>query len=411
MMNSFLHLFQRKTNIDARYLFKGGAWLSIAHFISILATLATSYFFANYLDQSLYGNYRYLLSAAVILSLLSLSGIDVATVQAAAKKVSGFYKYSLCKSFQYGLITSLTALIGSVYYFLNDNYLLTIGFLLICLLQPLINSTNLIFSYFFGKQEFELSTKWHIARAFITTLAISFSIVMTDSVLIIFFVFLTSNLFANILPNLYTKSIFSEDIKKNEYKEYLSYAKHTSIQNIVIGAANQLDKILIFQTLGAKELASYAFATAIPDQYKGVTKIIDSLLLPRFSKYKYQTIRESIWTKTVIYFFFLSICAILYYYLAPFIFSILYPTYENSVLISQIYVLGIVFGFGSIPFTAMKASMDNRLLYKYKLVISLFQVVSLVILLNLYGLIGAVFARVAHRAFVCFYGYYLFFKK
>ena len=167
--------------------------------------------------------------------------------------------------------------------------------------------------------------------------------------------------------------------------------------------------MLIFQTLGAKELAVYVFATAIPDQYKGITKTIDSLLLPRFAKQKPSLIKESIWKKSIIYFVFLTFFAAIYYFAAPYIFTLLYPAYAESVFLSQIYVLGIVFVFGSIPFSAMKAEMNNKILYTYKFVFAVFQILSLIILMNFYGLLGAVVARILHRAFVCVYGYYLYF--
>lgn len=409
-MKNITKLLSKKLEFDFDYALKGGSWIVLGHIFSVLAILATSYFFANFLDPHLYGNYRYLISASVILSLFSLSGIDTAIIQAVAKNVSGYFIYALRLSLKFGILTSIVAFGTATYYYAQDNNLLAIGFLIIGILQPVVSTSNLIHSYFYGKQSFNLSVGWHVLRTILTTASIVITLLLTNNVLLILLSFFASNLVANLIPYTRHRELLSDSGDKTSFKKFTNYAKHTSLQNIIIGMANQLDKVLIFQILGAVELATYVFATAIPDQYKGITKAVDSLLLPRFSKYNFGLIKKTIWKKTILYLVFLLIGAIIYIVAAPFIFSILYPTYSDAVTLSQIYALSIIFGFGSIPFTAMKAKMDNGVLYEYKLILAIFQIVSLVSLLNLFGIIGAIFARIIYRAFVCAYGYYLFFN-
>lgn len=411
MITKIENYITSKLQFDAKYVLRGSFWLLIGHAFSVSAVLATSYFFANYLDPQLFGNYRYLLAASVIISLFSLSGLDNAVIQATAKKIPNYFRKALITSLQYGLIITLVALILSSYYFHQGNALLALGLLLIAIIQPLLSSSNLVFSYLYGQQKFKTSTKWHSLKTVITSAAIVASILLSGDVVIILLTYLISNVISNTIPLYWHFPKHEKDDDADKDTAFTNYAKHTSIQNLIIGAANQLDKLLIFQTLGAKELATYVFATAIPDQYKGITKTIDTLLLPRFSKYKTQTVKNSLYKKSILYFILLCVCALVYIVVAPAVFAVLYPTYEDSILLSQIYVLGIIFGFGNIPFSAMKASMDNKMLYQYKFVFAVFQIVSLVVLLTLFGLLGAIIARVLHRGFVCVYGYYLYFKS
>lgn len=411
MLTKIESFLGNKFKFDAKYTLRGGFWLLVGHAFTILAVLGTSYTFANYLDPQLYGNYRYLVSAAVIISLFSLSGMHNAITQATAKNLKGFFSKGISLSIKYGLVTSAVGLIGAAYYFFSGNEILATGMVLIAIIQPLINTTTLIFPYFFGKQQFNISTHWHAFKTITTTISIVSATLLSDSVLIIFLSFLLSNLLANTIVY-YVNKPKEEVVADDEAsQEFINYAKHTSFQNVLLGFANQLDKILVFQFLGAKELAIYAFATALPDQYKGITKSIDSLLLPRFSQQSSHNVRNNLLRKTVLYFLFLLVCAVVYIWAAPFIFHTLYPSYDDSVFISQLYALGIIFGFGNIPFSAMKAEMDNKGLYKYKLIISIFQILSLAALLPLYGLVGAVAARLLHKVFVCFYGYFLYFPR
>ena len=399
----------KKFGFDATYTFRGGFWLLLGHFFTIFAILTTSYVFANFLSPDLYGNYRYLVSATTVIALFSLTGLHAAVTQATAKGVHFFTK-AFHLSLHYGLITSGIALLGGLYYLHNDNILLGYGFLFISLMQPFINAFELISAYQIGRQAFKRNTHWHLVKTVITSTSIVAATVLTNEPLLIFLVFLTSNALASGIATYFNKPV-EESASAIEIKPYVKYAKHTSIQNIVGGFADQLDKLLIFQNLGAKELAVYAFATAIPDQYKGITKTIDMLILPRFSRHKAETIHGKIIHKSLIYFLLLSICAALYYFIAPFIFAWLYPTYSETVWLSQLYALGIIFGFGSIPLNALKATMDSKILHKFRIVTAFFQVVTLIILVHVYGLLGAIITRILFRAFICFYGYYLYLRK
>jgi hypothetical protein len=111
--------------------------------------------------------------------------------------------------------------------------------------------------------------------------------------------------------------------------------------------------------------------------------------------------------KSVIYFLFLVACATLYTLIAPYIFAVLFPLYEESVFLSQIYVWGIIFGIGGIPLSALKSNMDSKSLYWFNLSGSVFQILSVVTLFYVLGLFGVVIARILYRAFMCIAAYTL----
>ena len=400
-MNNLIDRLGAKIKIDTRYVFHGGGWLMLGYVATVITVLTTSYVFANYIDPSIYGQYKYLLSVGIMISSFSLTGIGIAVVQAVAKDVPGFYRFALVKSFKYGLITSAIALIGAIYYFIAGNNLLAIGLFVIAFLQPLMNSLNLVFAYFNGAQQFKVNTKMHTFKTVIVSVALIASAYYTEDVLIILTTYFISHIITNFLINYFAKIDLSQQEETVETKKLFGYAKHTSLQNIISGISGQLDKVIVFQNMGAVELATYTFATAMPDQYKSITKSVESLLLPRFSQQSQSSVRQNMLRKSIIYFFFLVLCAVFYTIIAPYLFAILFPLYEESVFLSQIYVWGIVFGVGGIPLSALKAKMDNKNLYWFNLSGSIFQVLSVVTLFYFLGLIGVVLARILYRAFVC----------
>jgi O-antigen/teichoic acid export membrane protein len=399
----------RKFKTDSRYLFSGGFWLILGHFFTMSAILATSYFFANYLDEQTYGNYKYLITVGTMLTAFSLTGLSSAVTQAVAKGLFHYFKIAKHLSFKYGLIVSLIALIGSGYYYYKENITLAAGLLLIAILQPIFNTSSLATSFLIGQQKFKENTYAHFLRTFLTSLSIVLSIIFSGKILVILVAYFLSNIISNYLCYLFIK-IPESKANEEEESRFTTYAKHLSLQSVLTTLASQIDKILIFQNLGSLQLAMYAFATALPEQFKGINKAVEMLVIPRFSNHSKENIRSGILFKSFVYVVFLALAVIVYIAVAPFIFKILYPQYENAVLLSQIYALGILFGVGSLPYSALKTSQENKKLYIFNLVTSLFQVVSLFVLLPLYGLLGAILARVAYRGFVCALSFYLYYK-
>lgn len=412
MKNRALSYIGKRLSFDAHFAFRSGFWLILGHLVGIVAALATSYAFANFVTPETYGQYKYIISLGVLLSAFSLTGTSIAITQAAAKNLVGFYKYIRKINLRYSLFISLISIIGAIYYYLNENITLAAGLILIALFQPLFNNSSLFYSHLQGKERFQHGTIAHTIKALFTTTATLISVLLTENVTILLTTYFLSYIFINYtLQWFFIKNFGAIPKDTSSFQSLLSYTKHSSVQNIISGISNQLDKILIFQNIGAAELAIYTFATALPDQYKGVTKTVDTMLLPRFSKYSTHSIRAKIFHKSILYFAFLLACVLLYILAAPYIFTLLFPQYQESILLSQIYVTGMIFGVGGIPLAALKSEMDNRKLYNFNLYSSLFQIVSLLIMLPLWGLIGAVLARVAYRFFVCVISYMLYYRN
>ena len=410
-MNNLIDNLVKKFKFDARYVFHGGGWLMLGYIATFVTVLASSYVFANYIDPNVYGQYKYLMTVGAIISSFALTGTGTAIVQGVAKNVDGFYRFALIKSFKYGLITSIIALIGSLYYFIADNTLLSLGLLIIAILQPLMNSLNLIFAYFNGAQRFKQTTIMNTFKTLFVSIVLISVTLITENALAILTAYLLSHIISNLLIHLFSRADLSKKEESLETKKLFTYAKHTSLQNIIQGISGQLDKILVFQNLGAIELATYTFATALPDQYKSITKSVESLLLPRFSQQSQESVKSNMFKKSIIYFLFLVACAAVYTAIAPFIFSVLFPIYEESVLLSQIYVWSIIFAVGGLPLASIKSNMRNKDLYFFNLSGSLFQIISIVGLFYFFGLLGVVLSKMVSRGYLCLFAYYIYYNR
>ncbi len=412
MIEKFTSTLSRILKIDVRYAATNGTWLLSAHAVSILSILVTSYIFANYVPAVVYGQYKYLLTVGILLTAFSFTGAGTAITQAAAKEIAGFFGRMRQINFRYSLIITGLAVSAALYYFVQGNIELATGLALIAIFQPLFNNSMLIFPYLQGTQQFRINTFTQIIKTVFVAIVMIGSVFLTDAVLILLACYFIANIIANYTAHyLFAPQDTAEKSDSLATASILRYGKHSSIQNIVSGISNQLDKILIFQNLGAVDLATYAFATALPDQFKSLTVAIETMLLPRFSAQSNTSVKSGMFRKTVIYFMLLVACVGSYILVAPYIFQFLYPNYESATLLSQIYALGILTGIGGIPLTALRSQLSSRKLYQFNAFTSGIQIVSLFVLLPKLGLLGAVLARITYRISVCVSAYYLYYKK
>jgi len=179
----------------------------------------------------------------------------------------------------------------------------------------------------------------------------------------------------------------------------ISFGKHLSLMGIIGSIANYLDRLLLFHFLGPAEVAIYSIAIAPPEQIKGLFKNINILSLPKLSEndrenpYRLKLIIEKSLKITA----FSAVIIAIYLVSAPLIYQILFPKYLTSVAYSQIFSLLLLSVIILVPWTLLQARADKKALYRYNIYSSVLQISSLMIFIPLYGIMGAILARVFSR--------------
>lgn len=178
----------------------------------------------------------------------------------------------------------------------------------------------------------------------------------------------------------------------------ISYGKHVSFLNIISIFVFHADKILIFHYLGAVPLAIYSIAFSLPAQLKVVSKMLTSLIFPKLSSSPLETIRATIYEKSLR--IFLAYAAIIAAYIvaAPFVFRWIFPQYLSAVPVSQALALGYLFHPSVLFSQTMFAQKRQKELYVLKLFTSGSRILFLLLLLPPYGVWGAVGAFILGNA-------------
>jgi len=397
-LRTLLTAGERYAQTDLHYLIKNASWLTIGQISIALLALLLSITFARFVPKDIYGSYRYLLSVFWTLTTFSLTGIPAALARAIAKGEDGAYKESLRLSLLWSFPMILISLGLSVYYCIQGNTLLFIGTLIIALIGPFMQTSFLFGSILEGKKDFRVTALAGIVLNVVPTVSLILSMFVSQNPLVYLFVYLVANAGTAGLISWYVWQTYREaELRRSE--SLFSLGAHFSAMNVLAGISQQIDRLLVFHYLGAVELAVYSFAIAVPDQLKAAVSNIATISFPKFANRPFEEIKQTLSFRVGKFTLLMIILTMLYIFLAPWAFHLIFPTYSEAILYSQIYALALI-PLGSLfPTTALQAHAANRELYYFNIISSVFQIGILFPAIAWYGLLGAVVSRIFSRAF------------
>jgi len=396
LIDRVLQKTQQYTGVDTAYVARGGFWLSMGELVATAASFLLAIAFANLLDPVVYGNYRYILSIIGILIIFTLTGIWTAVAQAVARGLEGGFYTGFRTKLKWGLLGSMVALGGALYYWLQGNTTLPIPLLLIAIFLPLMQASQVYGSFLTGKKLFRVQVKYSVLSQILSAGSIIATLFLTQNILWIVAVYFVSNTFANYFFYLLTRSRFLPN--KKEDPQTISYGKHLSLIDVFGQVAFYLDRILIFHYLGAVEVAIYHFALIPPEAFKGFLKNIQPLALPKFAQRTKEETKVTVVKKAGKLFLLLIPVVGLYIVIAPLLYKTLFPQYLDSIFFSQVFALSLL----ATPImylaeSALQSQKAQKELYQFNIVGSLLQITLLFVFIYFYGLLGAIVARIIGR--------------
>ena len=113
--------FQPFIGTDVIYLVKGGSWLSLGEVATSGSSLLWAIAFASFVPIEVYGTYKYLMAVLAVFSLFTLTGMNKAVTQAAARGYEGSLLPALGTKIRWGLLGLAASLLMSGYYFAVNN--------------------------------------------------------------------------------------------------------------------------------------------------------------------------------------------------------------------------------------------------------------------------------------------------
>lgn len=394
-VHTILRKSERYFKTDMIYLAKSSFWLLANYGVISVSSIILSILFAHLVPKETYGVYRYILSISLIIGALSLTGMNTSVTQAVAQGFKKTLSTSFWVQLKWGVLPLVVSLIVGIYYILQENIILGVAIIILGIFIPLSNSANTYTAFMNGEKNFRglfisgISTNTFYTVVMITTL------LFTHNILYMVLAYVASTTLGNLYFYIRTSKSIPLDAKDDPVA--ISYGRHLSYMNVIGTIAAQVDSILVFHYFGAVQLAIYSFATLVPEKIRGLFKFFAVIALPKFSE-KTTTNKESLYLssahKTKILMVFALCLSIFYIISAGFIYHLLFPSYEGSVIYSQIYSLSFIGAISIVPLTFLTAIRSQKFLYIYNIASPVVQIILLGIMIYYYGLWGAIIAKI-----------------
>lgn len=154
--------------------------------------------------------------------------------------------------------------------------------------------------------------------------------------------------------------------------------------------ANQADKVLVWTFLGAVPLAAYTLAQFPVTHIQSIFKVLRWLTFPKINTASFDKLQQILPHKARIFLIGNIGIAAIYILIAPIVFALLFPTYHESVLISQFLILTILASPRTLYWQALVAHDKKREMYIVSFSQNIVKLILLFILLPLYGIWGAI---------------------
>ncbi len=381
---------------DVSYLFSGGFWLLFGQGITMFASLGLAVAFANLIEPEKYGNYKYILTLASIISAFTLTGLTTAVTRAAARGHDGTLNYSFRRSLMWSAGMIIIAALGAAYYFIQGNIFLGTSLIFVGATSPLTAAASLYRPFLMGKKEFRRASISGIVQSATPTLSVLAAILLQAQLTILVGVYFVTTAF--VMYGLYQYSIrLTKNSSIDPYTDHLG--KHLSIISVISTVVRNLDSILVFQLLGGAQLAVFTLATTIPDTIRGSLKHIDTLAMPKFALKSKEELKRAVLSKTSNIFLATTVIAAIYAVTAPLLFSFFFPQYLSAISLSQVYAFII-----PMSFVLSAAYFDTQAVVRERYILSavnnMNRIVFTLVGIYFWGLWGAVVARLAARAIV-----------
>ena len=376
------------------YFIKGGFWLSAGTLVTTIGGIFLSSLFARFWPKDVYGQFTFIISAIGFLSITTLPSLSQVLIQSVAEGKEATYRVATKTLLKWSLIGTTLLLLGSLYFFLRNNTILSIAAFITALAFPLYASTSLFSSYLMGKKNFRAASFYSTFSQVVTILFTALALWKAGYLLIVVFCNIwTPAIIKSLITLKYLKSVKKAKVDKTYHRLGIAL----SISGAMMLGIDYFDRFAIPLFLSFEANASWAIALIIPLQIHSILKILLDLAQPKIAELKKGDFRKILLKKSFQLEILVGAAVVLYIIFAEPIFKLLYPQYMNSVNISRIYAVSLLYFPNNLfGFFLIKRRVTNRALIS-SVIYTVVSAFSLLIFIWLWGLIGAAISKIFAR--------------
>ncbi|MCK4948007.1 MAG: oligosaccharide flippase family protein [Candidatus Aureabacteria bacterium] len=411
-INSILDLLERLTKVNVRYFFKNTLLMLLPLFVNSFAKLTQNIAFARFSTENIFGQFAFIMSVLAILTMASLPGLKIATVNSIAiGNIGSFRRLSFVKVKYSFLGMAGCFIVALYYYFIASQPILSSSFVIAGIFFVPYCGYNLWTAFYIGNKKFGIYASLISAISILSIVFILISIFRKASLPII----ILAALLAHVIFNLVITSSILRKLpeKKHDIRDGVKFSKHITFIGAIGILFVNLDKIIVGAFLGFQALAIYQVAYSFQNQLKSLLMIETSLIFPKLSELE----REKAFLKVKNKFLLITILSVSlgvigFLVARPLILLFFSKTYESSIVYSQLLILLMSFGFPSqIIKTLFESQNYIKGLYLLNVLFPTIAILLMIPLIYYFGIAGAVIANGVYWIGSYFTSYYLVFVK
>lgn len=389
---------ERYAKTDMVHFFSANFWLNISRVIAIGSGMFLTVAFANLLTPETFGTYKYVLAAAGLVSAFSANGLMLALSRAAAQGNLNIIPTVVRTAMLWSVPASIVALGIGVYYFANGNNELGFAFLFIAFTNSVSNGIGMTKGVWQARGEYKLTTIVGLPKMIVPTMVILATILLTKNVVWILLAYFVSNTLVSWLSYLYMLRHLRVKSSSEGAKDAIRYGNQVSLLGIFQLASAQVDQLLLWHFSTPVALATYALAIAPVNEARNLLGNFLTILFPKLAVKTKEEAYRTVPLRMKQMFIAALILTVLYILVVPLLFKYLFPKYLESVLVSQVLALIILFQPRVIIDTLFSAHAEVGKRIKVLTAVQIVDFILALALVPFFGLWGVVWATLLSEA-------------
>lgn len=280
-LNRIMSAATRRLKIDVRYFAKSSTILTLHYALSVMSGLITGYLVARLLTPTEYGGYRFGLSVAGVISLITLPSLETAIArEVAAQRSNAALRFTLLWNAAMCAVGALIllGLIPVLGVWWDQARLAPLFLAMAVLFVPLQLGATFFSGIITGEGKFRSLLWVKIISTGLVVACLPLVLATTHSLPAIYAVAIG-------LPGLVVLAALILELRRFRSTEQswrvLRYGTLLSLNTIPVSIASQLDNFVIAGLFGLKQVALFQVSILVPEQVKAWFK---SLLPASFSR-------------------------------------------------------------------------------------------------------------------------------
>ncbi|MBI5376673.1 MAG: hypothetical protein HZA77_14660 [Candidatus Schekmanbacteria bacterium] len=379
----------------AMSIVEGGSYLIASRIFSVVTGVVLVVAFTNLADKELFGSFRYFITILGVLSPFSLPEINTAIIRTVAAGKGKAYINGTRTRLKAGVVTALIAAVtGGVFYKLRWNADIGIALIFASPFLPLYFALDSAFSYLNGRSLFRSLAFFRAAFALVTfSFAFAGIYFFSANIEVVCVFYVASASVFYFFCTLYVRRLSRSYVQGEDDGGVVRLGTHLSVRSAIASVEEKLDTLFIGSFFSMTQLAVFSVGRLFNDQMGEFSRIIQTLLLPGFSREK-EARRTSTVKLIIVATSLFAVMALIIIIVIPWIVPLLFTSaYSESIRYAKFFCILQVIGVSGGIIEAEFVSQERiKELYLVKIAVPIAYFAVFLILVPYFGMDGIIYA-------------------